>query len=335
VQTSKPTVEIIIEAPEPKVRHREPVTCGVPWPKGMLRDPDYLVLHDEKGESVLLQTRVLDRWADGSVRWLLLDWQATVNGDTCYRLCLAASASSDAVEREGGAGQIQIERSGPGNSEMTIGTGAALFHLWAGGLLRLESVALAEGQNAVSNLTIWSVQRELGLECIPFVLNLLVVEQGLQKVCVRLDGAIGRRNGQFEVFLHFFAGSANVRVYWAVCNPGRAGHFRGRWSLGAKKSLFFNDISFILKRSEFCFRIKHLEQEIKGLDGEKYIESLELEGKADYLRFQDYVCMREWAIGGTFRCSPERDAPFIASQKLFQNSSGGVNWQSSNHVNRR
>jgi hypothetical protein len=86
VQTSKPTVEIIIEAPEPKVRHREPVTCGVPWPKGMLRDPSYLVLCDEKGESVPLQTRIMDRWSDGSVCWLLVDWEATVNGSTNFWL---------------------------------------------------------------------------------------------------------------------------------------------------------------------------------------------------------------------------------------------------------
>src|SRR5437899_10381649 len=41
VQTPKSTVEILIEAPAPKVRHREPVTCGIPWPKGMLQDPNY------------------------------------------------------------------------------------------------------------------------------------------------------------------------------------------------------------------------------------------------------------------------------------------------------
>src|SRR5205807_2078225 len=94
VQTLKATVEILIEAPEPKVRHREPATCGLPWPKGMLHDPNYLVLRDEKGESIPLQTRILDRWSDGSIRWLLLDWQATVNGDAKYR-----------VEVSGGRGQ--------------------------------------------------------------------------------------------------------------------------------------------------------------------------------------------------------------------------------------
>ncbi len=105
MQTSKPTVEIIIEAPEPKVRHREPVTCGVPWPKGMLRDPDYLILHDEKGESIPLQTRILDRWLDGSVRWLLVDWQATVRGDT--RLALKVS---DVLPAMPTAGALRVKQ---------------------------------------------------------------------------------------------------------------------------------------------------------------------------------------------------------------------------------
>src|SRR5439155_7675742 len=126
VQTPKSTVEILIEAPEPKVRHREPVTCGIPWPKGMLHDPNYLVLRDEKGESIPLQTRILDRWPDRSVRWLLLDWQATVNGDARYWLEVSSYREQGAATDNGG---IRIEKTG---DRIIIDTGPAEFRLTAG-----------------------------------------------------------------------------------------------------------------------------------------------------------------------------------------------------------
>src|SRR5438874_10242557 len=121
VQTPKSTVEILIEAPAPKVRDREPVTCGIPWPKGMLHDPNYLVLRDEKGESIPLQTRILDRWPDRSVRWLLLDLQATVNGDTRYRLSMAnvpsLPSSEESRQAENG---IRVWRRGMRMNFMTV-----------------------------------------------------------------------------------------------------------------------------------------------------------------------------------------------------------------------
>lgn len=102
MQTLKPTVEIQIEAPEPKVRNREPVTCGIPWPKGMLHEPSQFVLVDENQREVPVKARVLDRWSDGSIRRLLLDWQATVNGDTKYRLEVSSGREQGTATDNGG-----------------------------------------------------------------------------------------------------------------------------------------------------------------------------------------------------------------------------------------
>src|ERR1700722_9642419 len=79
-------IELSIEAHQPDRREREPVTCGLPCPPQWLSDPSRLLLRDANGNPVPLQTRVLDRWPDGSVRWLLLDWQATVHRSAVYRL---------------------------------------------------------------------------------------------------------------------------------------------------------------------------------------------------------------------------------------------------------
>src|SRR6516164_7255920 len=69
-----------------EARRGEPVSCGIPWPQGVLTDPARLWLSDSRGQAAVLQTRVLDRWPDGSVRWLLLDWLATDLGGTTATL---------------------------------------------------------------------------------------------------------------------------------------------------------------------------------------------------------------------------------------------------------
>src|SRR6516162_5090507 len=72
--------------PQAGPRRREPVTCGIPWPRGVLTDPSVLRMADSLGQAAVLQTRVLDRWPDGSVCWWLLDWQATIQGQTMCTL---------------------------------------------------------------------------------------------------------------------------------------------------------------------------------------------------------------------------------------------------------
>ena len=47
-------------------RSREPVTCGVPFPKGMLKKSSGVQLLDAGSQRVPLQKRILDTWSDGS-----------------------------------------------------------------------------------------------------------------------------------------------------------------------------------------------------------------------------------------------------------------------------
>jgi len=62
----------------------QPLTCGLPWPRSALTDSASVKLLDAADRSFPLQTRALDHWPDGSIRWLLLDWQST--GAGTYRV---------------------------------------------------------------------------------------------------------------------------------------------------------------------------------------------------------------------------------------------------------
>src|SRR5258708_7708749 len=94
------TLELTVTAADPE-RRGEPITCGTPWPRGALHDLARLRLHDGHGKSAPIQTRALDRWPDGSVRWTLLDWQAAVRGAALYRLSVAAEGADGAAASGG------------------------------------------------------------------------------------------------------------------------------------------------------------------------------------------------------------------------------------------
>ena len=61
-------------------RAGEPVTVGVPLPRGLARRTDGWRLESADGTRVPVQARALDRWSDGTIRWALLDFQASANG---------------------------------------------------------------------------------------------------------------------------------------------------------------------------------------------------------------------------------------------------------------
>jgi hypothetical protein len=71
-------VPLSIEEPVGVARDAEPVTTGVPLPAGRIRDASALWMADPSGHHVPTQTRVLERWPDGSARWVLVDFLATV-----------------------------------------------------------------------------------------------------------------------------------------------------------------------------------------------------------------------------------------------------------------
>ncbi len=65
----------------------QPVTVGIPWPRGVLTEDLVLSLADPSARPAPLQSTPVAHWSDGSVKWLLLDficrlgrWQARATG---------------------------------------------------------------------------------------------------------------------------------------------------------------------------------------------------------------------------------------------------------------
>ena len=72
---------------DPGPRRGEPVRFGLPWPQGVADDRHFHLVGPD-GATHPLTTKVLDRWADGTVRWCLFDANLSTegNGPTGYRV---------------------------------------------------------------------------------------------------------------------------------------------------------------------------------------------------------------------------------------------------------
>ena len=86
VERARVPLEVANEAP--MERRGWPVTSGIPFPQGALTAAENTRLLDRTGAEIPLQTAELAAWPDGSVKWLLLDFQADVGaaGSAGYRL---------------------------------------------------------------------------------------------------------------------------------------------------------------------------------------------------------------------------------------------------------
>lgn len=268
---------------------RGPVTTGIPWPRGKLLDAQKLVLRDASGKAVRLQSRALDRWPDGSVRWVLLDWIAEANAGP-YRVAVGGPVAVEgpAVKVEAGPDWVKVD------------TGAAQFEIDKGFQFRWLADGRASEFDSDINAELFVAETPPGTGYLPQIEHVEVEEDGPLRACVRVRGALtklhvplSRDFARFEARFHFIAGSA-VRIEFTIRNPRRAVHPGGLWDLGDSGSIFWKDLAFSF-----------------GLG----------------------IGRRPTGV-----CSPEVGSPaegFTESLELYQDSSGGENWKSTNHINRK
>ena len=121
-------VPLTVEEPAGVARQAEPLTFGVPLPRGLIRDVARLRLVDPDGRAVPAAFRVVNRWrADGSVQWVHADFLADVGSraTAVYRLRLSdelaprpkqpvrVDVQGDDIRIDTGVAQFTVHRTGP------------------------------------------------------------------------------------------------------------------------------------------------------------------------------------------------------------------------------
>ena len=112
--TELKSVELSAQEPAQIERRGFPLTVGVPFAPGVLGVDDPVGIEDELGNALALQTHVLEKHDDGSVRWLLLDYQADFEPLSVSRQTLrlgsnGAAAPPQCIETKSGGDTLTID----------------------------------------------------------------------------------------------------------------------------------------------------------------------------------------------------------------------------------
>jgi hypothetical protein len=297
------SLPLLLEEPTGIVRCDEPVTVGIPLPQGAVYDPAALVLVDPGDHLCPLQAQALTRWCDGSVRWILLDFQASVaaNGKAIYQL-RRESKSDRGLQYP----DLIVQQSA---EEIVVNTGRAVFFLNTRICKPFDRV-LAGGNDLVavagSSLVLTD---DAGQEYEPYIQGISVETAGPLRVTVKAQGELRAASrtalARFIVRTSFYVGSSFIEMRVTLHNPCAARHRGGLWDLGYEGSIYFKDLSL------------HIPWRIEGAPHVAWATQ----------PLQPYIA---WA---TQPSQPLTKYP-ASSFMIYQDSSGGRNWQSSNHVNR-
>lgn len=268
-------------------RHGEPVAIGVSCPRGAAMFGQRWGLTDQRGRPVAVQTTTLDRWADGSIRWLLVEFQADVlpHAPSFYALLPDDTAQPDGLA-------LVIEQAG---EVVRVHTGTATIDVPRSGPGFIAAVTVDD--LPLLRKTAITAQDDRGHEFAFTVTRLLVERAGPLRAVIRLHGHLASVAGDpwldAVVRLHFSAGLGTVTADLEVTNPRAAKHRGGAWDLGDPGSVLIRDLSIDIETTT-----NRLADVWGSLD---HRDPMEPAG-------------RRFAV--------------------YQDSSGGANWQHVNHANR-
>ena len=217
----------------------EPVTIGVPFARGSVRDASHISLSDAAGQPVPVQAQATEWWPDGSIRWALVDFQATGASIDPREYRLATQPGAVAP----GASSIYITDT---SGHLTVDTGPARFQLAAGGGFPFTGITV-EGTPCIDAAATSLVMTGGDGRSWPCrITHVEVEDEGRVRASVRIDAAIGPLSEpilQVIARVHFFAGSTAVRLAITCRNPRRAEHAGGFWELGGGGSVLMRDVS--------------------------------------------------------------------------------------------
>jgi hypothetical protein len=221
----------------------EPVTVGMPFPAGVLRDERDLHLSDEMGHATALQALATERWPDGSIRWALLDFLLT--GEPAReRQFTVRMGTADGPRPVSAPLALEITA-----RKITIDTGVASFVVKTGSSFPFASVH-TNGVSALGEAgSQFIVTTPNGRTLETRVTQVTVEEEGTVRAAVRIDASVGPPRHPSLLLtarVQFVAGSAAVRVAVTLRNIKRAHHPGGFWELGDPGSIYLRDVSLRL-----------------------------------------------------------------------------------------
>lgn len=118
-------------------RVREPVSIGIPFPKGAIRDPSSLTVSTGNKEPIPFATQILGKWSDGSLKWILVDLQISMS--PLEEKTVHIKSNPETNQNKGWEWELDIEDT---DGEFIVRTGKADFHVDRATLGPLKKIIL-------------------------------------------------------------------------------------------------------------------------------------------------------------------------------------------------
>lgn len=197
-----------------------PATAGIPFPMGALSSDRNVRLVDPAGKELPLQTSTLARWEDGTVKWVLADFQAAAKPQPGYSV-----EYGNAVVRGAAATPLRAVKSAAG---VTVVTGPLKFTVSKRRPGLFESLAFDSNQNGVfeEGEELVSASRPCSFELaaddgteystLPAPDDVRLEETGSQRTVVRASGEHRANDGRtlfaYTIRIHAYAGQPFLRI---------------------------------------------------------------------------------------------------------------------------
>ncbi|MBU4259948.1 MAG: hypothetical protein KKI12_00250 [Proteobacteria bacterium] len=330
-------VPIIIEETAGIDRTNEPVTVGIPFPKGLLTDTSGLCIVDPDAGHLPLQTQVLATWHDDSLKWVLLDFQASVRAKTTKELKLTLTRNKPEATADKRC-HISTEE---GQDHLRVDTGTASFFVNTQVLKPLDRVVIGDNKivdGTKSRIVLTDVS---GAEYEPRINNMFFETKGPLRTTLKVEGEFRTSpKSSFAAFfsrVHLFANSSLVKIEFTILNPRAAKHPGGLWDLGDPGSIFFKDLSIhtALNTNNGPPSISYqLYEDPVPMDYQN-----KLTAHSSQLTAKDPGSFTPLNDDLSTKNAHELRAESYelnggSHLLIYQDSSGGENWKSRNHVNR-
>jgi hypothetical protein len=218
---------ILITHLEPYLRTTVfPVGVSVALPPQAARDGDRLLLRNDDGAELLVQGKILQRWADQSIRWYRLEWLHTPKLQVCQeRLSF-----------------VVLRQFGPSMAQQPLGAAAS-------GVVHVDQPppVVPDGTEYILDMRLRLVDGDgMKWQVVPAEWEIVEDGQVFKRFQRRLElrNDAGRRSPlaiSCSVKYYPRLGSAIYRL--RVRNPQAAGHPQGTWDLGNAGAILIRELS--------------------------------------------------------------------------------------------
>jgi hypothetical protein len=275
-------------------RNHEPVTWGLPFPRGRLKNTGQIEIHDSQKNQYNFFCEPISFWHDGSIKWAHFDFQVSLMPNAVKSLFLYCHENGDKKLQNSNI-SMSVLSCNADDKEIVVQTGKATFKISKKVFAPFSKAFIGKNTYIDNDITKIELIDTLGDIWKPEIHQWNIESINPYRLVLCFQGSFVRDRKKcslvFKSRLSFFINRSNIRLDFTIRNPEPANHTGGLWDLGDGGSFFFKSLNLYIGQKQRNFYL------------------------ANFSEYDDFV-----KISG------------ITHFTIYQDSSGGDNWYSRNHV---